>query len=692
METNHIIIQVLDELLKAGGSLPLNRLAQRLSLSRRTLLYNLSKLNDDLHELGLPQAALTDDRLVLDMARAGEIRALMLDCDRPDPNYVLSQEERKTLILLAVGLAREGVSLTFLTEFLQVSKNTVMASLNQLRDELKALGVSIEAVQRSGYSLRAGELVIRSLLYEHLIQSQTRQMRICVDRVLLTAAFGENVKAEDRERLFPVVSACVRGASEQAGLDLSYNSVQELSYALLMILCRAGRGEIRIEDRDLRESAEYRACAMITAALAEAGIDFPPSEESFFAVMLMSAKKYDSFYLTRTQSTVLDDFIDELIDSFELYACLALENKTELKRKLMLHIRPMYYRIKYHIKSNMQHAYTIKSEYPDIYRYTRSAVSTSESILGVHVPDEDVAFLCVYFVSWLVNHASENVPKSGNILIVCSAGVGTSLFVHHQITELIGSGYEIAIQDLGSFSPAEIARYDLVLTTVTLPVQAANIIQVNPSLSDRDKELLLNWHYSEQQPHDSPYLEDMLSLISECAIITDRPRLVSAMRKYLSENFASAVRPGLRDVLSPREVCVYPDACTLEEAIGLAVQPLAENGSVDPDYGSAVLSAMRDRGLYPVLAPGILLAHAKPDRSVRRVGMSVSVFRRGVVLSPREEPVYTIFTLCTPDNAAHVCVVRDLTRLLGDKLLLARLQKAEFEDSAQLFRELTREV
>lgn len=691
METNYIIVRLLDELLKAGGSIPTERLMQHLELTRRTLQYNLGKLNDDLRELGFPQAALTDDRLLLDVSREGEIRAALLECDRPDPSYILSQDERKTLILLAVGLAREDVSLAFLTDVLQVSKNTVMTSLNQLRGDLKKLGVSVVAMQKSGYALRAGEFVIRCLLYEHLIQPQTRQMRACVDQLLLTSIRGENAAPEEKEQLFSAVASGVRSASAETGLDLSYDSVQELSCAVLMILCRTGRGEIRIDDRDLAESAEYRASGLIAEALARAGIDFPAAEKYFLTAVLMSAKKYDSFYLTQGQHTVLDDFIDELIDSFELCACLALADKKELKRKLMLHIRPMYYRIKYHIKSDVRYAYNIQREYPDIFRYTQTAVRVSESILGVFIPDEDVAFLCVYFVSWLVNHSTETVPKSGNILIVCGAGVGTSLFVHHQITEILGREYQIDIQDLGGFVPADITKYDLVLSTVPLPIQAPNVIAVSPMLSERDKEMLLNWHFSERQIHSMPYLDELLALISESAIITDRPQLISSLRKYLSENFAHSLRPGLRDVLTPAGVRIHEGAYDRKTAVALAVQPLVESGAAAPGYGEAILDAMGENGIYPLLAPGILLAHAKPDASVRRVGLTVSVFRRGVALSERQAPVHTVFTLCTPDNAAHTCVIRDLTRLLGDRDLLRRLQQADFADETALWRKLTRE-
>ena len=695
METNYIIIRLLEELLRSDGSLPLERPMQRLGITRRTLLYNLNKLNVALHGKGLPQISLIDEHLQLDLSRAGEIRTALLDSDQTDPAYVLSQEERKTLILLAIGLLRDDVSLSDLTEHLQVSKNTAMTSLNGLRNDLKELGVSVVVIQRSGYSLRAGEFVIRCLLYEHLIQPMTRQLRLRVDPLLVRSICGESARPEERDRLFFTVSSCIRSASLQVGLDLSYNSVQDLSYAVLMILCRTGRGELHMEDRELMESAEYRASGLIAESLTAAGITFPPEEKSFLTAVLMSAKKFDSFYLQQEQPTILDEFIDELIDSFELCACLVLDNKAELKRKLMLHIRPMYYRIRYHIKnhfkSDLQYAYNIQKEYPDIYRYTQSAVRVSESILGVSIPEEEVAFLCVYFVSWLVNHSTQTVPGSGNILIICGAGVGTSLFVHHQITELLGHDYEIDIRDLGDFTPESVEAYDLVLSTVPLPAESPNIILVNPILSGRDKETLLNWQYSARQSGSSPYLEELFSIISESAIITDRPKLMSSLRKYLSTNFAYAQRASLHDVLTPRGVRLYEGKRNRREAIMLSAQPLVDSGAVPPDYAEAILSAMEERGVYPLLAPGILLAHSKPDSAVRRVGLSVSVFREGLTFSG-EVPVHTIFALCTPDNAAHVSVIRDLSRLLSDRELLRRLQVAEFSDEEEIWLALIQET
>jgi PTS system ascorbate-specific IIA component len=96
---------------------------------------------------------------------------------------------------------------------------------------------------------------------------------------------------------------------------------------------------------------------------------------------------------------------------------------------------------------------------------------------------------------------------------------------------------------------------------------------------------------------------------------------------------------------------------------------LVDLGVAGPEYVAACIASVRERGPYIVLAPGLALAHARPEEGATGVGVSVVRLGEPVVFGhPANDPVDLVFAFATVDPGAHLDMLRALAGALAGGL------------------------
>jgi PTS system ascorbate-specific IIA component len=91
---------------------------------------------------------------------------------------------------------------------------------------------------------------------------------------------------------------------------------------------------------------------------------------------------------------------------------------------------------------------------------------------------------------------------------------------------------------------------------------------------------------------------------------------------------------------------------------------------------------VEEQGPYIVLAPGVALAHARPEDGARRLGLGVAVLTKPVTFGhPTNDPVDVVFAFGSPDKDAHVGLLAALSRGLVSGLA-ADLRRASTDVAA----------
>lgn len=128
------------------------------------------------------------------------------------------------------------------------------------------------------------------------------------------------------------------------------------------------------------------------------------------------------------------------------------------------------------------------------------------------------------------------------------------------------------------------------------------------------------------------------------------------------------------------------------DAIHEACAPLLAAEAITDTYPDRCVAMVEEHGPYIVLAPGIALAHARPEDGVRRLAISAVTLEKAVSFGHDDnDPVDVVFAFGSPDADQHVGLLSSLAHhLIGG--LADRLRAAEDDATTQRVLEEVRDA
>jgi PTS system ascorbate-specific IIA component len=100
-------------------------------------------------------------------------------------------------------------------------------------------------------------------------------------------------------------------------------------------------------------------------------------------------------------------------------------------------------------------------------------------------------------------------------------------------------------------------------------------------------------------------------------------------------------------------------------AVRAAAGLLVREGAAEAGYPDRCVATVEEQGPYIVLAPGLALAHARPEDGALSVGVAAATLAEPVAFGhPVNDPVDVVLAFCTPDAAAHTATLAALARAL----------------------------
>ena len=124
----------------------------------------------------------------------------------------------------------------------------------------------------------------------------------------------------------------------------------------------------------------------------------------------------------------------------------------------------------------------------------------------------------------------------------------------------------------------------------------------------------------------------------------------------------------LADYISPDLIELQVETANWEEAVRAGGKLLFDHDLCEPGYIDAMVQAVRDMGPYMVLAPGIALAHARPEDGMLKVGMSIINLAEPVEFgNEANDPVSLVISFGGIDQESHVEMLRTLALFLMEE-------------------------
>ena len=111
-----------------------------------------------------------------------------------------------------------------------------------------------------------------------------------------------------------------------------------------------------------------------------------------------------------------------------------------------------------------------------------------------------------------------------------------------------------------------------------------------------------------------------------------------------------------------------------EEALVEIGNVLLKAGSVTSHYIENMIQSYHQFGPYFVIAPGIAIAHAKPDESVLHTDMALMVCKEPIHFNSHNDPVTLLFGLCATSGSGHIESLVQLSELLSDDAIVDEIK------------------
>ncbi len=121
----------------------------------------------------------------------------------------------------------------------------------------------------------------------------------------------------------------------------------------------------------------------------------------------------------------------------------------------------------------------------------------------------------------------------------------------------------------------------------------------------------------------------------------------------------------LEKVFTKDVIRLKVEAADWESAVRAGGQLLVNAGKCRPDYIEAMVQTVRQFGPYMVLAPGLALAHARPEDGALGVGLSLITLKDPVEFgSDANDPVKLVISFCAVDKEGHTGLLKELASFL----------------------------
>lgn len=478
-------------LLGSEDGLDVTSLLEKLGVTKRTLYYELEHINEWLKASGHGTVKVVSHRVILFTDNKDSLRS-ELDKTR---SYYFSIEERKAMEIVMISLSDEPVTLEMMRAFFDVSKNTILFDIRDLKSELLQRNITLTSQVKSGYLIEGSEASVRKLIGEELQKLHNPGVR-----TIIRAMMQKSLESMTSNNIdFHEIARCLtRQYEKDIKGEIFLHETEFVNLMILVSWIRSTRGYIfnmsSVEKFAISNSASYRSVELSVQKLQIHGLKIHPME-IFFITPLFLGIHTSTFISEEQENSFIAEFTYELLRNFERISCISFVDKERLKSQLVYHIRPLYFRLKYGITSVNALLEDIKRMYPVIFRFTAMAIRETDSEICSMITDDEVGYLCIHFASHL--NEKRIIKTSGasvdRILVVGESNMATSILVEDQLRSLLGNSFKYELVSTSKIREWMLDDYVLIISTAynSNRFTCDHLVSTGPIISDISKKRIL---------------------------------------------------------------------------------------------------------------------------------------------------------------------------------------------------------
>ncbi|MBT2571002.1 PRD domain-containing protein [Planococcus sp. ISL-110] len=472
---------IIELIVRTSGKHTVHSLSSYLDVSARTIQRDLKSVGKMLQQFELTVERTEDEGLFI-AGKNEQVYRLIQNLMTASPADETPEERKlKLLVILLhegpffkkqVLAGQLGISTATLTAYL----DDVTGWLGKFSIELsRTRGVGVEVDGEEANKRHALGSYILAYFYEEMIESlyflqqeKNQEEKILgyfspkylavVDQLVDQKINKEQTRLADSDYIGLVVYSCLALQRTEAGFildpgDQARNS-SDNEYRLMKNVCRELRNQlsVRLTDADVH-----------------------------FLTMILKGSKVQAADLAYYDSVLLGRLIKNLIRDVSVQLHVDLIDDFSLYQGLLAHMGPSIFRLNQKLESFNPLTDEIRRKYPVLFMAVKQGLENEFKDLDFSA--DETAFIVLHFGSALLMK-EERVRIDA--VVICPTGIGTSKMLASRIQKELPEINSVEILSINDFQAAHFQDYDLVISTIRLPVTEVDYIMVSPLLSDRD--------------------------------------------------------------------------------------------------------------------------------------------------------------------------------------------------------------
>jgi transcriptional antiterminator len=551
---NQRLAQLFD--LLQNETLPQDELAQRLSVSTRTVRADITALNALLLHYGA--------QFVLARGSGYQLRV-----DDPTRYQTLAATPAKALRIPRTAVERVNyLSVRFLTSAFSlkledladewfVSRATLQGDMVDVRERFQRYQLTLETRPRHGMKLFGSEVSTRACLTDLLwALAQEDETNPLITEEALNAGVPERLASVLPEAL----------ARHHVRLTAEGERFVRIYCAVAVRRISEGYPLPEFNAEDVAQNVRDAARDIAASLQQQAGKPLSPAEEEWLCIHITArqVQEVDPGTISADDDEALVNYILRYINTQYNYNLL---DDAQLHADLLTHIKTMITRVRYQIMIPNPLLDNIKQHYPMAWDMTLAAVSSWGKYTPYVISENEIGFLVLHIGVGLERHYNIGYQRQPHVLLVCDAG---NAMVRMIEAVLLRKYPQIVISETLSLRDYELRdtiSEDFVISTVRISEKEKPVVTIAPFPTDYQ-------------------LEQIGKLV-----------LVDRTRPWMLEKFFDAAH--FRVVNEPM------DQQTLFRTL---CDELHEEGFVDAEFHASVVE--REAIVSTMLGEGIALPHA----------------------------------------------------------------------------------
>lgn len=698
MELNQRCIEILQTLRDSNGFVKISDLAEDYNVTDRAIRYSIDKIEKFLvkNNFGYLEREHNKGVKLFKQKKLDEFINSFVNSHTPY-KYFFSKEERFVYILVKLLSSATPVSSENLRQKLYTTKNTVLKELYSVEKWLRERSLILHKKHKVGIWVEGRETDKRQAVIELVLQTATIKDILnyintqTVQSKIINLLFEEIFSRIDLSFLDMLIKQ-VEVDLERRFSDKAY--CQLIIYLALVIKRAAlGADTSGLNLDNMKHSIEYDAARKIVDCLnRELGTQISAGEVDHIMLHLLGAEvikaeKKDNIsdhLLSRMRRDKLSLVASQMTEEIEKsYGVNFGKEKRQIIEGLTTHLRSAVFRIKYGLLQANPLYDEIISKYNDIFLRTKFAVRYLEDYIEDRVDEQEISYLTMHFAAALES-TKRVVHDQKRVVVVCGAGIGAAFMLAQRLMNEFNVKVVDTVSCRGLAAIAD-NQYDLIISTIDLPGYSRDrYIKVSPFLGEDDYQKLqerLNSRFPYGTCFELSLVNRLIAIVGKYAQITDEQHLQYEMLYEIKRSFQNPVERRfvymLSHLLTWDTIKLKQSCRDWKEAIALGTSLIEAKNCVSPAYKEAIIKNFSEFGPYMVVAPGIVLAHARPENGVKKLAMSLITLDPPVPFGHElNDPVKLVVTLAASDNESHLKALSQLMELFMNQEDLSGIMNA----------------